>query len=97
MISRSRSRDNPCQKALSLRTSGVVYFRQIGKANSAYEVIDALTGEVTTLTPRQFNALYVPTWDLPPHQRSKADAAPSWREWQAVHALDRGAYSAGGG
>lgn len=83
------SRDNPCQKALSLRTSGVVYFRQIGKANSAYEVIDAQTGEVTTLTPRQFQALYVPTWYLPPHQRSKADAAPSWREWQAARGIWR--------
>ncbi len=72
------------QKALSLRTSGVVYFRQTGNAGSDYEVIDAQTGEVTMLTPRQFQALYVPTWHLPPHLRRKADAAPSWREWQAT-------------
>ena len=78
MISPDKSR----QKALSLRTSGVVYFRQTGKAD--YEVIDAQTGEVTTLTPRQFQALYVPTWHLPPHLRRKAEAAPSWREWQAA-------------
>ena len=80
MISLDKSR----QKALSLRTSGVVYFRQTGKASSDYEVIDAQTGEVTTLTPRQFQALYVPTWHLPPHLRRKAEAAPSWREWQAA-------------
>lgn len=82
MISPDKSR----QKALSLRTSGVVYFRQTGNAGSDYEVIDAQTGEVTTLTPRQFQALYVPTWHLPPHLRRKADAAPSWREWQAARA-----------
>lgn len=40
MISLNKSR----QKALSLRTSGVVYFRQTGKASSDYEVIDAQTG-----------------------------------------------------
>ena len=80
MISHNLSR----QTALSLRTSGVVFYRQTGKASSDYEVIDAQTGEVTTLTPRQFQALYVPTWHLPPHLRRKAEAAPSWREWQAA-------------
>lgn len=79
MIPRDRFR----QKALSLQTAEVVYICQTGRGNSDYEVIDARTGEVTTLTPKRFQARYVPSWQLPPHLRRKADAAPSWWDWQA--------------
>lgn len=71
-------------KALSLRTSRLVYCRQLGKTESDWEVIDAETGEVSTLSPARFKALYVPDWQLPPHMRHIAKAAPSWRDWKAA-------------
>lgn len=76
-------REAPCQKAVSLRTSRVVYYRQIGNAKSDYEVFDSETGEMTQLTPRQFENQYVPDWTLPPHMRHITQSAFSWWDWKA--------------
>lgn len=70
-------------KALSLRTSGVVYFCRTGGVKSDYEVVDADTGEVTILPPRQFESMYVPEWKLPPHMRHITQSAFSWWDWKA--------------
>ncbi len=75
--------ESSCQKAVSLRTSRVAYYRQCGNAKSDYEVFDSETGEMTRLSPRQFEAIYVPDWKLPPHMRHIASAAPSWWDWKA--------------
>lgn len=75
--------ESPCQKAVSLRTSRVVYYRQRGNAKSEYEVFDGETGELMQMTPRQFEAMYVPDWRLPPHMRARATKAPSWWDWKA--------------
>lgn len=77
-------REAPCQKAVSLRTSRVVYYRQIGNAKSDYEVFDGETGEVTLLPPRQFESMYVSEWKLPPHMRTRAANALSWWDWKAA-------------
>lgn len=71
-----------CQKAISLRTSRVVYYRQVGNAKSDYEVIDSETGKVTQIAPRQFESLYVAEWKLPPHMRARAANALSWWDWK---------------
>lgn len=71
------------QKAVSLRTSKVVYFRQTGNAKSDWEVIDSETGEVKVFGSAQFKALFVPDWQLPPHMRRITQAAPSWWNWKA--------------
>lgn len=71
-------------KAVSLRTSRAVYCRQLSNAKSDWEVIDAETGEVSSLSPAQFRSLYVPDWQLPPHMRHIAAAAPSWWDWKAA-------------
>lgn len=73
-----------CQKAISLRTSRVVYYRQVGNAKSDYEVFDSETGEMTQLTPRQFENQHVPEWKLPPHMRARAASALSWWDWKAA-------------
>ncbi len=72
-----------CQKAVSLRTSRVVYYRQVGNAKSDYEVFDSETGEMTQLTPRQFESMYVSEWKLPPHMRHITQSAFSWWDWKA--------------
>lgn len=72
------------QKAVSLRTSRVDYYRQFGNAKSDWEVIDSETGEVKVFGPAQFKALFVPDWQLPPHMRHIAEAAPSWWDWKAA-------------
>lgn len=72
-----------CQKAVSLRTSRVVYYRQVGNSKSDYEVFDSETGEMTQLTPRQFENQYVPEWKLPPHMRHITQSAFSWWDWKA--------------
>ncbi len=72
-----------CQKAVSLRTSRVVYYRQVGNAKSDYEVFDSETGEMTQLTPRQFESMYVSEWKLPPHMRHITQSAFSWWGWKA--------------
>ena len=75
--------ESSCQKAVSLRTSRVVYYRRVGNAKSDYEVFDSETGELTQITPRQFEILYVPDWKLPPHMRARATNALSWWDWKA--------------
>lgn len=71
-------------KAVSLRTSRVAYYRQFGNSRSDYEVIDVETGEVSTLSPTHFKALYVPDGQLPPHMRHITESAPPWWDWKAA-------------
>ncbi|MEE0814996.1 MAG: hypothetical protein U0M13_04985 [Desulfovibrio fairfieldensis] len=72
------------QKAVSLRTSKVVYCRQFGNAKSDWEVIDSEAGEVKVFGSAQFKAMFVPDWQLPSHMRRIAQAAPSWWDWKAA-------------
>ena len=69
------------EKALTLRDARVVFFT---KDKSVYEVVDVESGDVLTMSEKQFRKSYVLSGDVPPSLKQKLRDVPSWREWKAA-------------